>query len=78
MQLPHAELMSRFGLNRNWEESPIRFLSWHRQANKFALALRDDTIKIYYCNKYVHFNCFAGGAHSTVNIVVLWENFLLL
>lgn len=34
------------------KESSIRHLSWHPKAEKFALALRNDTVQIHYINKY--------------------------
>uniref|UniRef100_H2XWF9 Aladin seven-bladed propeller domain-containing protein n=1 Tax=Ciona intestinalis TaxID=7719 RepID=H2XWF9_CIOIN len=59
MQLPmfphlnlsdETSLIASISQNNDWIDSPIRFISWHCKANKFALALKDDTVKVYYHN----------------------------
>uniref|UniRef100_H2YW86 Aladin seven-bladed propeller domain-containing protein n=1 Tax=Ciona savignyi TaxID=51511 RepID=H2YW86_CIOSA len=48
INLSNEDLIASFSQNSNWINSPIRLLSWHSKANKFALALKDDTVRIYY------------------------------
>ncbi|XP_076802961.1 aladin-like [Clavelina lepadiformis] len=48
LKLSNDELIASFSENSNWQESPIRYLCWHSHADKFAIALKDDTIRIHY------------------------------
>lgn len=50
LTLSQEELISSFSPNKDWSKSLIRFMAWHPRANKFAVALRDDTIKVHYAN----------------------------
>nr|CAB3219591.1 aladin-like [Phallusia mammillata] len=50
LKLSNDQLLQSFSSNSNWLESPIRHLEWHSKANKFAIALKDDTIRVHYCD----------------------------
>lgn len=41
-------LMNAISRTRNWSSSPVRCLSWNPYSKRIAVALFDDTVKIFY------------------------------
>jgi hypothetical protein len=39
-------MIQAFSEVRDWQRSTVRFLSWHPHTDKFAVAFRDDTIRV--------------------------------
>eukprot|EP00058_Branchiostoma_floridae_P006547 XP_002592035.1 hypothetical protein BRAFLDRAFT_79624 [Branchiostoma floridae] len=46
-QLSNEDMIATFAENADWYHSAIRAFCWHPHIHKFAVALRDNSIKVY-------------------------------
>jgi len=47
MRLSAIEMVAKYSSSGDWSKDPVRCLAWHPHTPKLALALKDDTVKIY-------------------------------
>ncbi|XP_066302659.1 aladin-like [Branchiostoma lanceolatum] len=47
LALSNEDMIATFAENADWYHSAIRAFSWHPHIHKFAIALRDNSIKVY-------------------------------
>ena len=51
LALSNEDIISEFSPCMNWKESSVRQFAWHPHTTKFALALHDDSIRVYTAKK---------------------------
>ncbi|XP_013399135.1 aladin [Lingula anatina] len=47
LSLSNEDMIAEFSSSSDWRHGPIRAFSWHPHTAKFALALRDDSVRVY-------------------------------
>ncbi|KTF71927.1 hypothetical protein cypCar_00043630 [Cyprinus carpio] len=52
LTLSSDEMVAEFSQMLDWSDSALRSFAWHPHTDKFAVALLDDSIKIYKSNRY--------------------------
>lgn len=51
LTMTNEDMIAEFSPNPNWREGFIRCFAWHPHTTKFAIALRDDSVKVYTASK---------------------------
>uniref|UniRef100_A0A8D2DVE4 Aladin n=1 Tax=Sciurus vulgaris TaxID=55149 RepID=A0A8D2DVE4_SCIVU len=53
LSLRSEDLIAEFAQVTNWSNCCLRVFAWHPHTNKFAVALQDDTIRVYNANSTI-------------------------
>ncbi|KAI0212464.1 Aladin [Lamellibrachia satsuma] len=51
LTMTNEDMIAEFSSNSNWREGFIRCFAWHPHTTKFALALLDDSVKVFTASK---------------------------
>jgi len=51
LAMSNEDLIAEFSPSVNWKESAVRQFAWHPHTAKFALALHDDSVRVYTAKK---------------------------
>jgi hypothetical protein len=66
-------MVDRFAQVRNWRSSWIRGLAWHSRMPKLALALRDDSIRIFVNQLDSEVTPFLKAPEQTLVSSLAWQ-----